>query len=48
MTLEEVEQEIANHYRFFHITAPGVRLREEGRLAQLWRYVDFYASDDVD
>lgn len=44
MKLEEVEQAIYEHYQFFHITAPGVQVQEEGRLAQLWRAFDMLAT----
>lgn len=45
MSLEQVEQAIFDHYQFFHITAPGVVVQEEGRLAQLWRAFDMLVGD---
>lgn len=40
MDLVEVEREIEGFYRWFSANAPGVRVREVGRLAQLWREFD--------
>lgn len=44
-SLEEVEQAIYDHYQFFHITAPNVKVHEAGRLAQLWRAFDMLVDD---
>lgn len=40
MTIEEVENDIYTHYQWFAKNAPGVVVREEGRLAQLWAAFD--------
>lgn len=40
MSIEEVENDIYAHYRWFAEKAPGVVVREEGRLAQLWAAFD--------
>lgn len=40
MSLEEVERDIYDTYRWFSEVAPGVVVREEGRLAQLWAAFD--------
>ena len=40
MNLSEVEQAIFEHYRFFAVKAPGVVVREEGRLRALWALFD--------
>ena len=40
MTLEQVEREIAGHYRWFAKEAPGVTPMETGALAQLWAVFD--------
>lgn len=45
LDIAEVEQAIYDHYQFFHITAPEVTPREEGRLAQLWRAFDMLVND---
>lgn len=47
MKLVEVEAAIYAHYQFFHETAPGVSVREEGRLAQLWRAFDMLVPGDA-
>lgn len=39
-SLNEVENEIAGIYRWFSQEAPGVSVREEGHLAQLWAVAD--------
>lgn len=39
-TLETAENEIASIYRWFAHEAPGVTVKEEGHLAQLWAFVD--------
>lgn len=41
-SLEETENEIAGVYRWFAREAPGVRVQEEGHLAQLWAVADAY------
>lgn len=41
-TLEETESEISGIYRWFAAEAPGVVVREEGHLAQLWAVADAY------
>lgn len=41
MKLQEIEDEIAHVYRWFAAEAPGVRVQEHGRLAQLWREFEF-------
>lgn len=38
--LEAAELWINNYYRFFHTTTPGTVVREEGQLAEVWRFVD--------
>lgn len=48
MTLEQIEQAIYEHYRFFSQVAPKTRVREEGRLAQLWRAFDMHVGVEVD
>jgi hypothetical protein len=40
MTLEQAENEIAAIYRWFAQEAPGVTVREEGHLANLWAVAD--------
>lgn len=40
MTLEEVEDEISSIYHWFAQEAPGVVVREEGLLAELWAVAD--------
>lgn len=40
LDLTTAENEIYQTYQWFAKEAPGVTAREEGRLAQLWAYVD--------
>ena len=47
MTLEQVEQAIHDYYFWFFKTAPGVVVREEGRLAQLWSLADRMISEEA-
>lgn len=46
MGLDEVENEIASIYRWFAHEAPGVTVREEGHLAQLWSIADAYYAEE--
>lgn len=46
MTLEQIEQAIYEHYRFFSQVAPNVKVAEAGKLAQLWRAFDMYVADE--
>lgn len=48
MRLEEVEKEIQAVYRWFAEQAPGVRVQEHGRLAQLWAEFDSQVGEDED
>ena len=38
--LNELHEEVAAIYRWFAKEAPGVHVREEGHLAQLWALID--------
>lgn len=40
MTLEDIEQQIYEHYQHFHKEAPGVQALETGTLYYLWRAFD--------
>lgn len=42
MDIESVEREIAATYIWFAKEAPGVIVREEGHLADLWAVADAY------
>lgn len=45
-TLEEVEQDIYNHYRFFYSEVGStVTPREEGQLGSLWALYDLLVED---
>lgn len=46
MKLEEAENEISSIYRWFAQEAPGVAVREEGHLAQLWAFVDAQIAEE--
>lgn len=41
-TLEQPEKEIQSIYQWFAREAPGVAVREEGHLADLWSIADYY------
>lgn len=43
-TLEQAENEIKSIYTWFSQQAPGVIVREEGHLADLWSICDYYYS----
>lgn len=47
-TLPEVENEIAETYRWFHENAPGVWPREEGQLGALWHLFDLLIEEEND
>ena len=42
ISLEEVENELSAIYQWFAKEAPGVVVREEGHLADLWAIADAY------
>lgn len=46
MTVEEAEQEVYGIYQWFHREAPGTRVVEQGRLAQLWAYLDLCYEEE--
>lgn len=48
MSLEEVENEISNVYHWFAQEAPGVVVREEGILAELWAVADGLIAEEED
>lgn len=44
-TLEEVENEIFETYRWFHEQSPGVRPQETGQLGALWALWDILIEE---
>lgn len=44
-TLDEIHDEIAEHYRFFAKERPGVWPQETGRLGALWRLHDILVEE---
>lgn len=48
MNIVEVEREIAAVYRWFAERAPGVRVQEAGRLADLWALFDRLVAEEGD
>jgi len=47
MTIDAIESQIQNYYRFWAEQAPGVTPREEGRLAALWLAADRYYAQEA-
>ena len=46
MNENELHEEVAAIYRWFAKEAPGVKVREEGRLASLWALIDQLEAQD--
>lgn len=45
-SIEAVEHDIQSIYREAARVSPSIRLREEGRLADLWRWADNYYHEN--
>ena len=45
-TLEEVERELYETYRWWHEQAPGVTPKEEGTLGALWGLFDLLIEEE--
>lgn len=47
-TLEEIEQEIYDTYRYFAENAPGVTPQETGSLGALWALFDIHMAEGAE
>lgn len=45
MTPNDALSEIETIYKFYAVAAPGVPVVEQGRLSQLWRYLDLHEGE---
>jgi len=46
LSLEDVEQKIYSHYRWFAAESPGTQVQEAGILAQWWSIADRYYGQE--